>query len=133
MTNSDLEKTAGALVAPGQGIFAADETVSTLTKRFDALRIQSTPASRRNYREMLLTAPGAPEFVSGVILHDETIHQQTSAGGPLDTSMLIVVHLASYMSASSSTSAPASSSSLATSTAFAGVFCRSPSTPFAAT
>ena len=81
MTNPELEMTAEALVAPGKGILAADETVPTLTKRFDALRIQSTSASRRDYREMLLTAPGAPESISGVILHDETIRQQTTGGG----------------------------------------------------
>jgi fructose-bisphosphate aldolase, class I len=77
-----LAQTAAALVSPGKGILAADETVSTLTKRFDALEILSTASSRRDYREMLLTSPGAADFISGVILHDETIRQQ-SATGPL--------------------------------------------------
>ena len=79
---TDLAKIAVSLVSKGKGILAADETVSTLTKRFDALKINSTPSSRRDYRELLLTAPGAGEFISGVIMHDETIRQQTSAGAP---------------------------------------------------
>ena len=79
----DLEQTARALVARGKGILAADETVGTLTKRFDALGISSTPESRRDYRELLITAPGVAEFLSGVILHDETIRQQSVDGTPL--------------------------------------------------
>jgi fructose-bisphosphate aldolase class I len=71
------------LVADGKGILAADETVSTLTKRFDALGIPSTEQSRRTYREMLFTAPGAAAFISGVIMHDETIRQKSSDGTPL--------------------------------------------------
>lgn len=82
---TDLAQIAVALVSPGKGILAADETVSTLTKRFDALAITSTPSSRRDYREMMLTTPGAGEFIAGVILHDETIRQQSSAGAPLVT------------------------------------------------
>jgi len=80
VTKSELEGTAAALVARGKGLLAADETVPTLTKRFDALKIESTPESRRDYRQMLLTTPGASEFISGVILHDETIRQQASGG-----------------------------------------------------
>ena len=76
----DLESTAEALVAKGKGILAADETVPTLTKRFEALGIESTEQSRRTYREMLFTSPGAAEFISGVIMHDETIRQKTSGG-----------------------------------------------------
>ena len=78
--SADLEQTARALVARGKGILAADETVGTITKRFNALRIPSTPSSRRDYRELLITAPGAAEFLSGVIMHDETIRQQSAAG-----------------------------------------------------
>ncbi len=77
---TDLAQIAAALLSPGKGILAADETVSTLTKRFDALEIASTAASRRDYREMLLTSPDAREFISGAILQDETIHQHSSAG-----------------------------------------------------
>lgn len=80
---SQLSKTASALLFDGKGILAADETVSTLTKRFDALGISSTPNSRRDYRHLLITAPGAADFISGVILHDETIRQSDGAGAPL--------------------------------------------------
>jgi fructose-bisphosphate aldolase class I len=79
----DLDSTARALLAEGKGILAADETVPTLTKRFDALKISSTEDSRRTYREMFFTTPGAAEFISGVILYDETIHQKSSSGIPL--------------------------------------------------
>lgn len=78
-----LEATAKALVADGKGILAADETAPTLTKRFAALNIESTAESRRTYREMLFTTPGAAEFTSGVILYDETIRQKGSTGTPL--------------------------------------------------
>ena len=77
---TNLAQTAAALLSPGKGILAADETGSTLTKRFEALEIASTAASRRDYREMLVTTPGAGEFISGAILQDETIHQHSSAG-----------------------------------------------------
>ena len=83
MMSRDLESTAMALVAEGKGILAADETVPTLTKRFDALSIPSTEQSRRTYREMLFTSPGAAEFISGVIMHDETIRQKSSSGTAL--------------------------------------------------
>lgn len=81
--SQDLESVAGALVADGKGILAADETVPTLTKRFDTLGIRSTEQSRRTYREMLFSAPGASDFISGVILQDETIRQQSAGGRPL--------------------------------------------------
>ena len=76
--NSDIERTARALVADGKGILAADETPGTLTKRFDALGIPSTEQSRRAYREMLFTAPDAATFISGVIMQDETIRQKSA-------------------------------------------------------
>jgi fructose-bisphosphate aldolase class I len=79
----DLPGVAAALVARGKGILAADETPATLGRRFDALGIPSTEQTRRAYREMLFTAPGASEFISGVILQDETIHQDGAAGRPL--------------------------------------------------
>ena len=78
-----LQELAARLVARGKGILAADETVPTLTRRFDALGIQSSEDSRRTYREMLFTFPGAAEFISGVILQDETIRQKSAAGVPL--------------------------------------------------
>jgi fructose-bisphosphate aldolase class I len=78
-----LESIALAMVAGGKGILAADETSPTLTKRFDMLGIESTPDSRRAYREMLFTSPGVAEFLSGVILYDETIRQKNAGGTPL--------------------------------------------------
>jgi fructose-bisphosphate aldolase class I len=83
MKSRDLESVARALVEEGKGILAADETIPTLTRRFDALGIQSTEHSRRTYREMLFTSPGAAEFISGAILFDETIRQKSSRGTPL--------------------------------------------------
>lgn len=81
--SQNIQEIATTLVASGKGILAADETVPTLTKRFDALGISSTEQSRRTYREMLFTVPGASEFISGVIMQDETIRQKGSAGTPL--------------------------------------------------
>jgi fructose-bisphosphate aldolase class I len=78
-----LITTAQALVAGGKGILAADETPGTLTRRLVALKILSTPDSRRDYREMFFTTPGIAEFISGVIMQDETIRQKSSMGTPL--------------------------------------------------
>jgi fructose-bisphosphate aldolase, class I len=83
MTITDLERTAQSIVADGKGILAADETPGTLTKRFTALGIESTPDSRRAYREMFFTTPGVADYISGVILQDETIRQRSSEGTPL--------------------------------------------------
>jgi len=79
----ELEKTARELVAPGKGILAADESFGTIEKRFNAVGIESTEESRRDYREMLFTTPDVGEFLSGVILFDETIRQETSDGTPM--------------------------------------------------
>lgn len=79
----DLQDIAAMLVADGKGILAADESVRTLTRRFNTLGIESTEQSRRAYREMLFTTPGAAEFISGAILYDETIRQKSSKGTPL--------------------------------------------------
>ena len=83
MAGGELERVALILVADGKGILAADATVPTLTRRFDTLGIKSTEQSRRTYREMLFTSPGAAEFISGVIMYDETIRQKSSRGMPL--------------------------------------------------
>jgi fructose-bisphosphate aldolase, class I len=80
---TDLEHTARALVAPGKGILAADESSGTIKRRFDSIGVESTDQSRRNYREMLFAAEGAAEYISGVILYDETIRQQAADGTPL--------------------------------------------------
>lgn len=83
MGREELEQTARQLVADGKGILAADETVPTLTMRFASLKIESTEDSRRTYREMFFTTPEVAEFVSGVILQDETIRQKNASGKPL--------------------------------------------------
>jgi fructose-bisphosphate aldolase class I len=80
MPFQSLETIANTLMVDGKGILAADETVGTLTKRFEQLKIPSTPESRRDYRELLFTTPGSADFISGVIMHDETIRQQASNG-----------------------------------------------------
>jgi fructose-bisphosphate aldolase class I len=80
MNRSELEATARAMVAPGRGILAADESTGTIKKRFDAIKVENTEENRRAYREMLFTAPGAAEFISGVIMYDETLRQKTRAG-----------------------------------------------------
>jgi fructose-bisphosphate aldolase class I len=84
----DLQSVAATLVVDGKGILAADETVPTLTKRFDTLGIKSTEQSRRTYREMLFTPAGIGEFISGAILHDETFRQKSSSGTPLTEVLL---------------------------------------------
>jgi fructose-bisphosphate aldolase, class I len=78
-----IESIAAALLTPGKGILAADESFPTIQKRFKALDIPSTEENRLAYREMLFTTPGLKEFISGVILFDETIRQQTKDGVPL--------------------------------------------------
>jgi fructose-bisphosphate aldolase class I len=78
-----LNETARALVAPGKGILAADESSGTIKKRFDSIGCDSTEDRRRAYREMLFTTAGAAKHVSGVILFDETIRQNASDGRPL--------------------------------------------------
>jgi fructose-bisphosphate aldolase class I len=79
-----LEDVAARLVAPGKGILAADESNGTCTRRFEALGIASSPETRRDYREMLFrTGEGMRNFVSGVILYDETIRQNAKDGTPL--------------------------------------------------
>src|ERR687894_1277847 len=83
MNVQELEKTARELVAPGKGILAADESFGTIGKRFEAFGIESSEESRRAYREMLFTTEGIGEFLSGVILFDETIRQETSNGTPM--------------------------------------------------
>src|SRR4051794_38622460 len=78
----ELEQTARALVAEGKGILAADESDRTIKKRFDSIGVESTEDNRRAYRELLFTTPGAEEFISGVILFDETIRQSSEDGTP---------------------------------------------------
>jgi fructose-bisphosphate aldolase class I len=75
-----MTETARAMVAPGKGLLAADESAGTCKKRFDSVNVESTEENRRAYREMLFTTPGLSEYVSGVILFDETIRQKTRDG-----------------------------------------------------
>src|SRR5438876_3055486 len=82
MSHKELHETAAALVAEGKGILAADESDGTIKKRFDSIGIESDEESRRAYRDMLFTTEGAEEFISGVILFDETIRQSSADGTP---------------------------------------------------
>lgn len=83
MTEEALRAAARALVTSGKGILAIDETGPTCTRRFEEFGIESTPESRRDYREMLVTTPGGGDYVSGAILYDETIRQHGSDGRSL--------------------------------------------------
>ena len=82
MDVQQLQSTAQALVAEGKGILAADESDGTIKKRFDSIGVESTEDNRRAYRELLFATEGAEEFISGVILFDETIRQSASDGTP---------------------------------------------------
>ena len=82
MAAHDLQQTAKTLVAPGKGVLAADESTGTIKKRFDSIGAESTEESRRVYRDLLFTTEGVEEFISGVILYDETIRQSSADGTP---------------------------------------------------
>jgi fructose-bisphosphate aldolase, class I len=82
MNITNLNATAQAMMAKNRGILAADESTSTIKRRFDTIKLESTEENRRAYREMLFTATGAQPYISGVILYDETIRQKTKAGEP---------------------------------------------------
>src|SRR5438105_6510441 len=82
MAAQDLESTARALVADDKGILAADESDGTIKKRFDSIGIEATEDNRRAYRDMLFTTEGVEEFISGVILFDETLRQTALDGTP---------------------------------------------------
>lgn len=82
-----LETTANALVADGKGILAIDESSGTIKKRFDSIGVESTAENRRSYRELLITTPGGGEFISGMILFDETLRQAEKAGTPFTQSL----------------------------------------------
>ncbi len=82
MAHTELHDIAQALVADGKGILAADESSGTIKKRFDTIGLESTEETRRAYRDLLLTTPGAEEYISGVILYDETTRQNALDGTP---------------------------------------------------
>ncbi|ALN89999.1 MULTISPECIES: class I fructose-bisphosphate aldolase [Lysobacter] len=82
MSIEQLAETALAMVAPGKGIIAIDESTATIAKRFAGVGIENTEENRRAYRELLLTTPKLNEYISGAILYDETLRQSTKAGVP---------------------------------------------------
>ncbi len=83
MNTQKLASTALALVAPGKGILAADESTGTITRRFNSINAESTEENRRSYRELLFRTDGAAEYISGIILYDETIRQNGADSRPL--------------------------------------------------
>ena len=82
MSIEDLAQTAQAMMAAGKGIIALDESPGTIGKRFDAVGVANSSDNRRAWREVLLSTPGLGEYISGAILHEETLRQSTSAGIP---------------------------------------------------
>ncbi|HJU38392.1 MAG TPA: class I fructose-bisphosphate aldolase [Tahibacter sp.] len=88
MSIEQLESIAQAMVAPGKGIIAIDESNTTIKKRFDGVGIECTEDNRRAYREMLLTTPKLSDHIAGAILYDETLRQSTRAGVPFTKVML---------------------------------------------
>src|SRR5256886_211427 len=82
-TNDELQATIAKLIRPGKGILAADESLPTIAKRFQPLSIANTDETRRAYRSLLFTAPGAEEFISGAILFEETLGQRADDGTAL--------------------------------------------------
>jgi fructose-bisphosphate aldolase, class I len=85
---NELEQTARTMVEEGKGILAIDESSPTIKKRFDTIDVESTEENRRAYRDLLITAPGGNEFISGMILYDETIRQSSSDGTPFPRSLI---------------------------------------------
>jgi fructose-bisphosphate aldolase class I len=83
MNLQELSSIAVAMVAGNKGLLAADESTSTIKRRFDSIKVESTEDSRRDYREGLFRTPGIGDFISGVILYDETIRQKAADGTPL--------------------------------------------------
>jgi len=80
MTSANLDAIAQQMVAPGKGILAADESTGTIGKRLDSIKVENVEENRRAYRELLFTTAGAGEYISGVILYDETLRQSTADG-----------------------------------------------------
>lgn len=82
LSKLEIQETAEALVVDGKGILAADESLGSIQRRFETVSVVSTEETRRAYREMFLTTPGVEEFISGVILFEETLRQSTTDGEP---------------------------------------------------
>ena len=87
MFERELAATAAAMVAPGKGILAIDESSGTIKKRFDSIGIESNVENRRAYRDLLIMADGLNEYISGMILYDETIKQSALNGTPFPAAM----------------------------------------------
>jgi fructose-bisphosphate aldolase class I len=85
---NELEQTAKAMVARGKGILAIDESLPTIKKRFDSIKIESTEDNRRAYRDLLITNPGSGAYISGMILFDETMRQKTADGVPFPEALI---------------------------------------------
>lgn len=83
MSIAELKQTLSEIIQPGKGILAADESSGTITKRLNAVGVESTQEVRRDYREMLFTAPNTDKYLSGVILFEETLGQKASCGTPI--------------------------------------------------
>ena len=88
MSAAELEATAKSMVENGKGILAIDESTPTIGKRFDTINLESTEENRRTYRDLLITNPGGKEYISGMILFDETIRQSSSDGTPFTKSLI---------------------------------------------
>lgn len=82
LTKLEIQETAEALVADGKGILAADESMGSIQKRFEPVNVESTAETRRAYRELFFSTPGVGEYISGVIMFDETLRQPASDGTP---------------------------------------------------
>jgi fructose-bisphosphate aldolase, class I len=82
MNPTELAHVASAMVAKGKGFLAADESTGTIKKRFEVIKLESSPENHRTYREMLFTTPGAAESISAIIMYDETLRQKTKDGTP---------------------------------------------------
>ena len=88
MSAVELGATAKAMVAKGKGILAIDESLPTIKKRFNTINLKSTEENRRAYRDLLITAPGCSDYISGMIMFDETIRQTTSDGKPFPQALI---------------------------------------------
>ena len=82
MNKTELAAIAEAMIAEGKGILAADESTGTIKKRFDSISLESTEENRRAYRDLLFTTDNAENFISGIIMYDETLRQSTQDGTP---------------------------------------------------
>ena len=83
---NELEDTIRDMVQPGRGVLAADESAGTIEKRFKQINVESTEESRRTWRSLMATAPGLGEYISGIILFEETLNQTTDAGDSIQDS-----------------------------------------------